>query len=161
MEIEECLKICWSVPRDQMVGAGPFLWMGTVRLLQSPPWIQGGATVRTTAEVTAKKKELTKPIQSGVGVGGMGYLQITNIDVLQGADCLTMCKKSTLVPHTQVLVRGINSTKVMDLDKQVDWDSNSFSEKYSLTFTLIVSILPLLLLQCLFSSCVPVLPFSL
>ena len=108
-----------------------------------------------------QKKLLTKPIQSGVGRGGMGYLQITNIDVLQGADCLTMCKKSTLVPHTQVLVRGINSTKVMDLDKQVDLDSNSFSEKYSVTFTLIVSILPLLLLQCLFSSCVPVLPFSL
>ena len=113
-----------------------------------------------------KKKELTKPIQSGVGVGGRGYLQITNIDVLQGADCLTMCKKSTLVPHTQVLVRGINSTKVMDLDKQVGLDSNSFSEKCLLfssllTFTLLVSILLLLLLQRLFSSCVPVLLFSL
>ena len=152
--------LCWSVPRDQMVGAGPFPWMGAVRLLQSPLWIQGGATVRTTAEVTAKKW-LTKPIQSGVGVGGTGNLQITNIDVLQGADCLTMCKKSTLVPHPQMLVRGINSTKVMDLDKQVDLDSNSFSEKCSLTFTLLVSILLLLLLQCLFSSCVPVLPFSL
>ena len=95
--------------------------MGTVRLLLSPLWIQGGATVRTTAKVTAKKTELTKPMQSGVGVWSTDYLQITNIDVLKGADCLTMCKNSTLVPHPQVLVRGINSTKVMDLDKQMDF----------------------------------------
>ena len=73
-----------------------------------------------------KKTELTKPMQSGVGVWSTDYLQITNIDVLQGADCLTMCKNSTLVPHPQVLVRGINSTKVMDLDKQVDLESSTF-----------------------------------
>ena len=101
-----------------------------------------------------KKTDLTKPIQSGVGVWSTDYLQITNIDVLQGADCLTMCKKSPLVPHPQVPVRGINSTKVMDLDKQVDLESNSFIEKGSLvssllTFTLLVSILLLLFLQCL------------
>ena len=73
-----------------------------------------------------RKTEFTKPIQSGVGVTSADYLQITNIDVLQGADCLTMCKNSTLVPHPQVLVRGINSTKVMDLDKQVDLESSTF-----------------------------------
>ena len=89
-----------------------------------------------------RKTEFTKPIQLRVGVTSADYLQITNIDVLQGADCLTMCKKSTLVPHPQVLVRGINSTKVMDLDKQMDLDSNSFREKCSLfssllTFTLL------------------------
>ena len=134
---------------------------GSSEIIAEPTVDSGWGYCTDDCRGDRKKKELTKPIQSGVGVGGMGYLQITNIDVLQGADCLTMCKKSTLVPHTQVLVRGINSTKVMDLDKQVDLDSNSFSEKYSLTFTLIVSILPLLLLQCLFSSCVPVLPFSL
>ena len=84
-----------------------------------------------------QKTKLTKPIQTGVGVWSKDYLQITNIDVLQGADCLTMCKKSPLVPHPQVLVRGINSTKVMDLDKQVDLDSNSFSEKCSLVCSLL------------------------
>ena len=44
-----------------MVGAGPFLQMGTVQQLQSPPSIQDGATVRTTAEVTAEKQSLPNP----------------------------------------------------------------------------------------------------
>ena len=123
-----------SDPRRKAVGKNSFIlrhcqgehgWCGTIPLngdsntVARPTVDSGWGYCTDDCKGDRKKTELTKPMQSGVGVWSTDYLQITNIDVLQGADCLTMCKKSTLVPHPQVLVRGINSTKVMDLDKQV------------------------------------------
>ena len=96
---------CWTymlkrVPRDQMVGVGLFLWMGTVRQLRSPPWILDGATVLMTAKVATNSKAIgtsSKLIQLGGGQWSKGFLQIANLDLLRGVDCLTMRRSNRVI----------------------------------------------------------------
>ena len=74
--------------------------MGTVRQLQSQPWIPDGATVLMTAKVLANPKtqkgDSSKLIQLGGGQWSH-FLQIANLDLLRSADCLTMCRSNRVI----------------------------------------------------------------
>ena len=115
--------------RENMAGAEQFLWSETmiIRWLNQL-WIQDGATARTTAGVIIAWIYISQFSSAGLKLSA-GNLQITNLDLLRGGDCQKLCRFTPEFSNTQVSVRGINATKVFDVDKQVCLIVSVFHQK--------------------------------
>ena len=106
-----------SVLRENTVGVAPFLWTGTPRQLRSPPLIRDGATAQTTAKVVLKwniPNSHNQAVPNGAVVTSR-----SPISTSCAAPTAWSCVSQAVLSNSQVIVRGINATKVLDVNKQV------------------------------------------